>query len=216
VLHLELGTKRPLRLLVVGAHSDDIEIGCGGTVLSLVRRGGAAVHWIVFSADGERETEARQSAAAFLAEASEQEVRICRFRDGFFPADGANIKEYFDGLKAEPSPDLVFTHRLDDRHQDHRVLAELTWNTFRDHTILEYEIPKYEGDLGQPNVFVPLDADIARRKVDLLMQQFGSQRSKRWFSEDVFTALMRLRGMEAGLAGGQAEAFHARKLSLRT
>ena len=183
-------------------------------MLSLLRSRSVAVHWVVLSAEGDREQEARRSAAEFLGGAAERDVRTCRFRDGFVPFEGAAIKEYFEKLKTELSPDLVFTHRLEDRHQDHRLLAELTWNTFRDHTILEYEVPKYEGDLGQPNVFVPLDADIARRKLDLLMALFGSQRSKRWFSEDVFAALLRLRGMEAGLAGGLAEAFYARKLLL--
>jgi LmbE family N-acetylglucosaminyl deacetylase len=215
VRQLELGAEGPLRLLVVGAHSDDIEIGCGGTLLSLLCSRRVAVHWVVLSAEGEREAEARRSAAAFLADAADEDVRTCRFRDGFFPFEGAAIKEYFEELKTELAPDLVFTHRLDDRHQDHRLLAELTWNTFRNHAIFEYEVPKYEGDLGQPNVFVPLDAEVARRKVDLLMTLFGSQRSKRWFTENVFTALMRLRGMEAGLSGGYAEAFHARKLLLR-
>ena len=215
MLQLEVANKERLNLLLVGAHSDDIEIGCGGTLLSLLASRPVAVHWVVLSAEGEREIEARRSAAAFLGAAAEQDVRIGRFRDGFFPFDGAAIKEYFEDLKANVSPDLVFAHRLDDRHQDHRLLAELAWNTFRNHTILEYEVPKYEGDLGQPNVFVPLDPEIARRKVDLLMALFGSQRSKRWFTEDVFTALMRLRGMEAGLAGGDAEAFYARKLSVR-
>jgi LmbE family N-acetylglucosaminyl deacetylase len=214
VLQLELGARQPFRVLVVGAHSDDIEIGCGGTVLSLIRSRPTAVHWVVLSARAEREDEARRSASAFLTGAIEHDVRTSHFRDGFFPFEGAAIKEYFETLKADVAPDLVFTHRLDDRHQDHRLVGELTWNTFRSHAILEYEVPKYEGDLGQPNVFVPLDAEVSHRKVELLMTMFATQRSKRWFTEDLFTAILRLRGMEAGLSGGHAEAFYARKLLL--
>jgi LmbE family N-acetylglucosaminyl deacetylase len=215
VLQLELGPGQPLRVLAVGAHSDDIEIGCGGTMLALIRSRPTAVHWVVLSAQAERQEEARRSASVFLTGAIEQDVRTWHFRDGFFPFEGAAIKEYFETLKAEIAPDLVFTHRLDDRHQDHRLVGDLTWNTFRDHPILEYEIPKFEGDLSQPNVFVPLDAEISRRKVELLMTMFATQRSKRWFTEDLFTAIMRLRGMEAGLSGGHAEAFYARKLQLK-
>jgi LmbE family N-acetylglucosaminyl deacetylase len=215
VLQLEISSRQPLRVLVVGAHSDDIEIGCGGTLLSLIRSRATAVHWVVLSAEAEREEEARRSASVFLTGAFAQDVRTCQFRDGFFPFEGTSIKEYFETLKTEIAPDLVFTHRLDDRHQDHRLVGDLTWNTFRSHAILEYEVPKYEGDLGQPNVFVPLDAEVSRRKVELLMSLFASQRSKRWFTEDLFTAILRLRGMEAGLAGGHAEAFHARKLQLK-
>jgi LmbE family N-acetylglucosaminyl deacetylase len=215
VLRLNVGTASALRVLAIGAHSDDIEIGCGGTLLSLAQSHSLAVHWVVFSAAAEREDEARRSAAAFLEHAAERDVRTCHFRDGFLPHEGGAVKEYFERLKGEVAPDLILTHRLDDRHQDHRLLAELTWNTFRDHLILEYEIPKYEGDLGQPNVFVPLDADTVQRKVNLLMTLFGSQRSRRWFTEDLFGSLLRIRGMEAGLAGGHAEAFYARKLVLQ-
>ena len=216
MLHLELGGSRPLRLLVLGAHSDDIEIGCGGTLLSLLGSRPASVRWVVFSAEGVREAEARHSATAFLSQAVEQDVSICSFRDGFFPFDGTAVKQYFETLKAAAAPDLIFTHHLEDRHQDHRLLAELTWNTFRNHTILEYEVVKYDGDLGKPNLFVPLDADICRKKVELLMTLFDSQRSKHWFTEEVFTGIMRLRGVEAGLTEGHAEAFHARKLVLDT
>jgi LmbE family N-acetylglucosaminyl deacetylase len=216
VLHLELGRRQPLRLLLLGAHSDDIEIGCGGTIVSLIRSRAVSVHWVVLSADdGHRDVEARRSAAAFLEGAVEQDVRSCRFRDGFFPFEGAAVKEYFETLKAELSPDVIFTHRLEDRHQDHRLVADLTWNTFRNHTILEYEVPKYGGDLGLPNVFVTLAPEVVRQKVSLLMTHFGSQRSKRWFTEEVFTSLMQLRGMEAGLAGGYAEGFYARKLLMQ-
>ena len=215
MLHLSLKQNAPLRLLVLGAHSDDIEIGCGGTVLALLEQHPAStVHWVVFSAVGEREAEARRSADAFLQSAGTRDIRTCAFRDGFLPLEGVAVKEYFETLKREITPDVVFTHRLEDRHQDHRCLAELTWNTFRDHVILEYEIPKYEGDLGQPNVFVPLEPELVRRKIDLLMECFGTQRSKRWFTEDLFAGLMRLRGIEAGLSTGGAEGFYARKLVL--
>jgi LmbE family N-acetylglucosaminyl deacetylase len=212
---LSLPDGRPLRVLALGAHSDDIEIGCGGTLLTLLRQQpGSEVRWVVFSAAGTRADEARRSAEAFLESAGAHDVSIGTFRDGFMPYEGAAVKEYFETLKSAAAPDLIFTHRLDDRHQDHRLLAELTWNTFRDHLVLEYEIPKYEGDLGHPNVFVSLEPPVWQRKLSLLMTFFGTQRSKRWFTEEVFTSLMRLRGMEAGLAGGCAEAFYARKLRL--
>jgi LmbE family N-acetylglucosaminyl deacetylase len=215
MLQLAIRPDRPLQILALGAHSDDIEIGCGGTILCLLRRyPGSTVHWVVFSGSDDRQEETRQSADAFLADAAERDVRVAEFRDGFLPFQGTVVKELFETLKAEISPDLVLTHRLEDRHQDHRLVADLTWNTFRDHVILEYEIPKYEGDLGQPNLFVALDEAVVRRKLSLLMGIFGSQRSKRWFTEDVFAGLMRLRAIEAGLPGGHAEAFHARKLLL--
>jgi LmbE family N-acetylglucosaminyl deacetylase len=212
VLAASFGPARPLRILALGAHSDDIEIGCGGTILSLLKDNpGSTVHWVVFSAAGPRRAEAERSAEAFLQGAAATDLRFGGFRDGFFPFDPA-VKEFFEAMKAEVQPDLVFTHRLDDRHQDHRCLAELTWNTYRDHVILEYEIPKYEGDLGHPNVFVPLDEHTVGRKVELLMTMFGTQRSKRWFTEDLFTGVMRLRGIEAGTR--HAEGFHCRKMVL--
>jgi LmbE family N-acetylglucosaminyl deacetylase len=215
VLPLTLRTTGAPRLLLIGAHSDDIEIGCGGTVLAFLQaHPDAVISWVVFSASGDRADEARRGAAAFTAGAATPAlVRIEQFRDGFLPYDGAAVKECFEALKKDVAPDLVFTHRLEDRHQDHRLLAELTWNTFRDHPILEYEIPKYEGDLGQPNVFVPLEEPIWRRKVALLLETFGTQRSKRWFTEDALAGLMRVRGLEAG-STGCAEAFYARKLTL--
>jgi LmbE family N-acetylglucosaminyl deacetylase len=196
-------------VLAIGSHADDIEIGCGATLLRLARDvSGLELHWVVLSAAGERADEARASAAAFGAE-----VDVQGFRDAFFRY-GPEVKEYFEALKARLEPDVVFTHHDGDRHQDHRLVAELTWNTFRNHLILEYEIPKYDGDLGTPNVFFAVDEDLARRKVELLLESFPSQRGKRWFTEDLFLALMRLRGMECNSASGLAEAFHARKLSL--
>lgn len=205
----------PLSLLCLGAHADDIEIGCGGTLLRLLEeRRGVSVHWVVFSGSAARAQEARRSAAQMLKQARHSTVRVERFRDGFLPFDGPAVKEVFEALKGQVDPDLVFTHYRDDRHQDHRLISDLTWNTFRDHTILEYEIPKFDGDLGIPNLFVPLPDRIRRRKVRHLMSAFPTQSGKRWYSPETFDALMRLRGIECGDGAGYAEAFHVRKLVL--
>ncbi|HEX3213899.1 MAG TPA: PIG-L deacetylase family protein [Actinomycetota bacterium] len=205
----------PPRLLAIGAHADDIEIGCGATVLRLVaEHPGLSVDWLVLSGHGDRAGEAADSAAAFLAGAGATRVMVEGFRDGFFPYDGGAVKERFERLKAEVAPDLVLTHRLEDRHQDHRLVAELTWNTFRDHLILEYEIPKYEGDLGQPNLYVPVGQEHGERKVELLRKCFPSQAGRSWFSDDTFWATLRLRGIECNAPGRYAEAFQARKLIL--
>jgi LmbE family N-acetylglucosaminyl deacetylase len=206
----------PLKVLCLGCHSDDIEIGCGGTVLQwLSFHKALEIVWVVFSSGGsEREKEARASAALFLEHANKNEVIIKDFRDGFFPFDGTKIKTIFEDELKKISPDVILTHNGKDAHQDHRQIAELTWNTFRDHLILEYEIPKYDGDMGRPNVFVPLNADVSKKKVDHLMEAFESQRSKRWFQEDTFFSLMRLRGMECNAPSGHAEAFYCRKLVL--
>ena len=212
-----IGRDGPPTLLFLGAHSDDIEIGCGATILRLVaEHPGARVTWVVFSADDHRETEARASAMAFLAGADVEasDVIVHRFRESYFPHEGAEIKDAFEELKSVVAPDVVFTHRREDRHQDHRTVAELTWNTFRDHIVLEYEIPKFEGDLGQPNLFVALTDEVVERKIDLLIEHFGTQRSKRWFRPATFRGLMALRGVESGASSGWAEAFHARKLVL--
>ena len=206
---------RPLRVLAIGAHADDIEIGCGATILRLVaEHPGLSVDWLVLSGHGDRAGEAADSAAAFLAGAGATRVMVEGFRDGFFPYDGGAVKERFERLKAEVAPDLVLTHRLEDRHQDHRLVAELTWNTFRDHLILEYEIPKYEGDLGRPNLYVPVGHEHAERKVELLRKCFPSQAGRSWFSDDTFWATLRLRGIECNAPGRYAEAFQARKLVL--
>jgi LmbE family N-acetylglucosaminyl deacetylase len=201
------------RLLVIGAHSDDAEIGCGATVRRLVAENpDLAVTWVVLAASGDREGEARASAETLLHGAGEAHVVIGGLRDGFLPYLGPVTKELFEGLKQYGDPDIVLTHQRNDLHQDHRVACELTWNTFRDHLILEYEIPKWDGDLGAPNVFVPLEPDDVARKVEHLMHHFSSQRSKRWFTPDLFEGLMRLRGVECG--GGFAEAFYGRKVAL--
>ena len=202
-------------VLCLGAHSDDIEIGAGGMLLSLMDRGvELEVHWYVLSGGGGREEEARQSAADFLAKAASSQVEVKSFRDGFFPEEGEVIKRWFEGLKQSVNPDLILTHRRDDAHQDHRKVCQLTWNTFRDHQILEYEIPKWDGDIGQPNVYVPVSADVLKRKIDLLMAHFGSQRSKKWFDDETFRGLARIRGMECCAPDRYAEAFFGRKLVL--
>jgi LmbE family N-acetylglucosaminyl deacetylase len=211
-LHLPEG---PLRLLCVGAHADDIEIGAGGTLLRLLaEHPGSEVDWRVLTATPEREREARASAAAFLRGAARSSVTVHTFHDGYLPSVHAEVKDVFEELKRELQPDVVVTHTGGDAHQDHRLLAELTWNTFRDHLVLEFEIPKYDGDLGRPNVFVPLARDVAARKVDLLLEHFPSQGARRWFEPETFFALLRLRGLECNARDGYAEAFHVRKVVL--
>ena len=202
-----------LSVLCLGAHSDDIEIGLGGTLLSLMARGiQLDVHWCVLSAVGDRETEARNSAMDFLSGAATHTVETLAFRDGFFPEQGEAVKSWFEDLKSRVSPDLIFTHRRDDAHQDHREVCRLTWNTFRDHFILEYEIPKWDGDLGQPNLYVSVPAALLQRKLELLDRHFATQRSKQWFDADTFQGLARLRGMECRAPERFAEGFFARKL----
>jgi LmbE family N-acetylglucosaminyl deacetylase len=204
-----------LSVLCLGAHSDDIEIGAGATLLSWLDQGiRLDVHWCVLSGAGEREGEARASAADFLAPAASRQIEVMAFRDGFFPEQGEQIKLWFEGLKGRVKPDVILTHRGDDAHQDHRQVARLAWNTFRDHLILEYEIPKWDGDTARPNLYMPVSAAAIRSKVELLMRHFGSQRSKQWFDAEVFLGLARLRGMECRAQERYAEAFVARKLSL--
>lgn len=211
---LDLGGA-PRTILCLGAHSDDLEIGCAGTIMALLAsRPGVDFHWVVFSGRDEREREARASAERMLAPAGRAHVDVERFSDGYFPWEGASIKRYFEGLKRAVSPDLILTHYRGDRHQDHRTISELTWNTFRDHWILEYEVPKYDGDFGQPNTFVALTDQQRRAKVELLMDCFASQRSHGWFTPETFNAVMRLRGMECAAPTGYAEAFYGHKLRL--
>ncbi len=204
----------PIRhVLCLGAHCDDLEIGCGGTVLRLVEgRTPPAFTWVVFSSDPVREAEALLAAETLLQRAAGAKIVIKKFRDGFLPYEGSPVKDAFEELKHTVSPDLVLTHYRGDLHQDHRLISELTWNTFRDHLILEYEIPKYDGDLGTPNVFVPLDESLCRRKIDTILTSFPSQTGKRWFSEELFRSLLRLRGMECNAGSDYAEAFYCRKL----
>jgi LmbE family N-acetylglucosaminyl deacetylase len=205
----------PLSVLCIGAHSDDIEIGAGASILSWIESGVRLdVHWVVLSANGPRAEEARSSANAFLLNAARSVIELAQFKDGFFPYQGADIKIWFEALKRRTSPDLILCHSGSDGHQDHREVSMLTWNTFRDNIILEYEIPKWDGDLGQPNVFVPVTNSLMERKIRLLQDHFTTQRSKDWFDARTFLGLARLRGVECRAPDGFAEAFHARKFTV--
>ena len=205
-------TGKPLQILCLGCHADDIEIGCGGTILRLAEEyGPCELHWVVLSACGIREAEARRAASLFAGTQLLAPL-IKTFRDGFMPFEGAALKEFFETDLKHLTPDIIFTHYRMDAHQDHRTVSELTWNTFRNHLILEYEIPKYDGDLGQPNLFIPLDRDKCEEKVGYMMDSFKSQQSKKWFDQSTFMALMRLRGMECNSPSGFAEAFYCRKV----
>jgi LmbE family N-acetylglucosaminyl deacetylase len=205
-----LGLKQ---VLCLGAHSDDIEIGCGGTILKLIDAfPQLQFHWVVFGAIGARQAEATASAHTFLKGATHKAIEVKGFRDGFFPYEGAGIKEAFEQLKQQVTPDLILTHYRQDLHQDHQLIANLTWNTFRHHLILEYEIPKYDGDLGTPNMFVQLDESMQQRKITYLMEHFATQANKHWFTEETFRSLLRLRGIESNHQ--YAEAFYCRKFIL--
>jgi LmbE family N-acetylglucosaminyl deacetylase len=206
-----LGSVR--RILCLGAHSDDIEIGAGGTLLTLAGQApDLEIWWVVFSAPGPRAEEARRSADEFLSGIPDRHVKIGSFRESYFPSEWPSIKDWFEEIKAKFDPEVVFTHYRDDRHQDHRVLSDLAWNTFRNHLILEYEIIKYDGDLGRPNLFVPLSEKLSGRKVELLLKHFQTQASKLWFTRDTFEAMHRIRGIECASTTGRAEAFYCRKL----
>lgn len=209
----KLGHK--LTVLCLGAHSDDIEIGAGGTILKWIAGGVALdVHWCVMTASADRREEARRSAEAFLSGAASRTIEICDFRDGYLQFEGGSIKAWMEGLQVRVRPDIILTHRGEDAHQDHRMVQQLTWNHFRDHLILEYEIPKWDGDLGKPNVYVDMPEPILSSKIDLLNSHFGTQRSKDWFDDETFRGLARLRGVECRSHSGYAEAFVARKLRL--
>lgn len=204
---------RRLSVLCLGAHSDDIEIGAGGTVLKILKgHRRAEFTWVVFSAKGIRRAEAARSAKAFLAGAGRTNVLLHDFRDGYFPFVGASIKDAFEALKSAVDPDLILTHYRGDLHQDHALIAKLTWNTFRDHLIWEYEVPKYDGDLATPNLYVQLDPALCRTKARYLRRFFKSQAENVWFGEETFLALARLRGIESNAPGGLAEGFHCRKM----
>jgi LmbE family N-acetylglucosaminyl deacetylase len=214
-LKLDRGANGALQILCLGCHSDDIEIGCGGAILRLAaEHPDCMFHWVVFSATDDRAVEAQRAAVQFVDPSRLKGPILKTFPDGFMPFVGAEIKKVFEELKQSVSPDLIFTHSRKDAHQDHRLISELTWNTFRDHLILEYEIPKYDGDMGQPSVFVPLSSEVYEKKVHLITDTFRSQRGKRWFQPETFLALMRLRGMECNASSGYAEAFYSRKLVL--
>ena len=214
MIHLNLNVKsgESLKILCMGAHSDDIEIGCGGTILRLAEQyPECEFHWVVFNAIGTRETEAKQAAQLFAG--SRLKSRILKtFQDGFMPYMGSEVKAIFENELKPLAPNVIFTHNGNDAHQDHRLISQLTWNTFRDHFILEYEIPKYDGDLGRPSIFVPLDRELCERKVGYLKEAFQSQQTKHWFQQETFLSLMRLRGMECAASSGFAEAFYCRKL----
>jgi len=213
VLRLRLATAGKPVVLCIGAHCDDIEIGCGGTLLQLrASYPDVTIHWAILSAPPAREPEARASARCFLGDGAQHSVSTEQFRDGFFPFDGAAIKSYFEALAQRVKPDLIITHDRNDLHQDHRLVGELTLQTFRDHAILEMEVPKYDGGLTPPNVYVPLEGQEADRKIEYLLRCYASQQSKPWFKEATFRGLMSVRGVECRAPSGSAEAFHGRKL----
>lgn len=204
---------KPKSILLLGAHCDDIEIGCGGAIQNLLRNDpDLMVHWIVFSSNDMRRQEAERSASAFLQHSHAHNVQIKTFKNGYFPQEWGVIKDYFEVLKGEVDPDIIFTHYHADLHQDHRVISELTWNTFRNHLILEYEIAKYDSDLGNPNFFIPLDQNQADFKCQVLMDSFKSQLSHHWFTQQTFLAMMRIRGIQCNAGYGLAEAFYSRKM----
>jgi len=217
MLPLQMGRPgaAPLRVLALGAHPDDAEIGCGGTILKLIADGViGSCCWVVLSGQDARIEEAHASAEAMLAGVEDRTIVQPGFRDGFFPYDGADIKGFFEDVKRDFEPDLILTHQRNDLHQDHRMTCELTWNTFRNHFILEYEVPKYDGDMGRPNFYVPIDDEVRRRKIEHLMEFFGTQVPKHWFKDELFAGLLRLRGMECNSPTAHAEAFYARKAVL--
>jgi LmbE family N-acetylglucosaminyl deacetylase len=216
LLTLQLSEIRsPFRILAIGCHADDIEIGCGGSILRMIGSlPSVEVCWVVLSAHGDRESEVHASAKAFLHGVEERQIIVGGFPDAFLPYSGGEVKQFFEDLKPVMTPDLIFTHYGQDRHQDHRLASELTWNTFRDHFILEYEIPKYDGDLGSPNVFVHLDEAVVKSKVENLLTFFQTQRNRHWFTEDLFLSILRLRGMESNAPERYAEGFYGRKVVL--
>lgn len=202
-----------LNILCLGAHSDDIEIGCGGTILKLIAQQKIkSVKWVVFTSGEQRRKEALASAEAYLEEVENKEIVILDYQDTLLQFSAIEIKTFFNTSLKPFQPDLVFTHYRDDRHQDHRLISDLSWNTFRDHCILEYEIPKYDGDLGIPNCFSQIEKAIAEKKVAYLMQHFASQAGKHWFDPQTFFGLMRIRGLESASPSHYAEAFHSRKM----
>jgi LmbE family N-acetylglucosaminyl deacetylase len=203
-----------LRVLALGAHADDIEIGCGGTLLRLAEERKLEVLWVVFCSTPQRAEEAQVSAAHFLRGAASSRVVVGTHRDGFLPYLAAAVKDEFEALKQQFQPDLVLTHYREDRHQDHRLVSDLTWNTWRNHLILEFEIPKYDGDFGSPNLFVPLSAATLDRKIELVLEAFPTQAGKAWFTPDLFRSVARIRGMECAAPEQYAEAFYCRKMVL--
>ena len=215
-LVLDFNKQRTLRLLCVGAHCDDIEIGCAATLLAMQARAKRlAINWIVLSGSAKRRKETELAMRTLVLAANRGKLLFGDFPDGRFPAVYGEIKDFCERLKRLPDPDLILCHERDDRHQDHRVVNEMIWNTFRDHVVLEYEIPKWDGGLGQPNVYVPVAAKQARAKVNALLKAYGTQKERGWFTRDTFMAMLRLRGIECRSPSGYAEAFHGRKLRFR-
>ncbi|OUR99166.1 PIG-L domain-containing protein [Gammaproteobacteria bacterium 42_54_T18] len=210
-----LGDGHPLKILALGAHCDDIEIGCGGSILSLIENYNIeSIHWVVFSSNDIRKIEALQSAESFLSGVKNTKIIIKDFRNGYFPYIGADIKDYFETIKNDFEPNLILTHYRNDRHQDHRTISDLTWNTFRNHLIFEYEIPKYDGDISNPNFFINVSKKNKNLKIETLLKHFPSQANKQWFTQETFEAIMRLRGIESNAPESYAEAFYARKLAI--
>lgn len=202
------------RILCLGSHCDDIEIGCGGTILRLIQNYlNTEFYWVVFSSSPQREQEAYKSASIFLSDVKTKRIEVKKFRDGFLPYAGAEVKEVFEQLKQDFSPDIIFTHYRNDLHQDHRLVCDLTWNTFRNHFILEYEIPKYDGDLGNPNFYVHLNESTCQNKARYILENFQSQRGKSWFTEETFLSILRLRGIESNAPNNYAEGFYCRKIT---
>lgn len=207
------GENKKPKILCLGAHADDIEIGCGGTILRLIEDfPDAQFFWVVFSSSGSRAKEAYIGANKFLNKSRSKKVNVKNFRESYFPFVGAEIKDFFEKLKKDFSPDLVLTHYMNDAHQDHRLISNLTWNTFRDHFILEYEIPKYDGDLGTPNLYVYLDEAVVQRKIEFICDVFQTQKPKKWFTEETFRSILRIRGVESNSPSNYAEAFYCRKI----
>ena len=214
MLRIHFDDDSPKNILCLGAHCDDIEIGCGGSILKLIDgMKNIRFYWVVFSSDDRREREAVKSANDFLSNVKEKNIVIHRFRNSYFPYHGAEIKAYFEQLKSEYSPDIIFSHYGKDLHQDHRLISELTWNTYRDHFILEYEIPKYDGDLGSPNFYIHLDEGMCRKKTSMIYKHFKSQYDKDWFTTDTFMSMLRLRGIESKAPKKYAEGFYCRKIA---
>lgn len=214
MLGFKLDNSKALNILCLGAHCDDVEIGAGGTILKILEEYNVnAVKWVVFASNEVRKKEAENSAELFLADVKNKSIVVNSYRDGFLPYNAIEVKEAFEVIKKDFTPDIIFTHYRNDRHQDHRLVSDLTWNTWRNHQVLEYEIPKYDGDLGSPNLFIPLDERYISMRNEIILKSFISQKSKHWFDAETFSALPRLRGMES--ATMFAEAFYSRKILLK-
>jgi LmbE family N-acetylglucosaminyl deacetylase len=214
MLGLKLDKSEPLNVLCLGAHCDDIEIGCGGTILQLAESRPINCTWVVFCSNDLRAAEAQKCAESFLGKAKHTEIIIKNFRDGFLPYVGYEVKDFFEEIKQQVSPDLIFTHYRKDMHQDHRIISELTLNTFRSHMIFEYEIPKYDGDIGQPNCYVSISNENMKGKISNITKKYNSQSSKHWFTADLFKSFMRIRGMEINSSDNHAEAFYCNKFKV--